>query len=88
MPDEGTKHTKRTSAQERLRASELRYRRLFEAARDGILLLDAASRRITDTNPYMVELLRSSKNHRETDARRFSCHGMRPLAFGRTMSGS
>ena len=27
-----------------LRTSEIRYRRLFEAARDGILILDAASR--------------------------------------------
>ena len=62
MPDKSTKPTKRTSAQERLRASELRYRRLFEAARDGILLLDAASRRITDTNPYMVELLGFSRD--------------------------
>jgi PAS domain S-box-containing protein len=61
MPDDGTKPAKRTSAQEKLRASELRYRRLFEAARDGILLLDAASRRITDTNPYMVELLGFSR---------------------------
>ena len=40
-----------------LRASELRYRRLFEAARDGILILDAETGRITDVNPYMVELL-------------------------------
>ena len=62
MPDKSTKSTMRTSAQERLRASELRYRRLFEAARDGILLLDAASRRITDTNPYMVELLGFSRD--------------------------
>ncbi|MGZ3388952.1 MAG: PAS domain S-box protein, partial [Isosphaeraceae bacterium] len=37
--------------------SEVRYRRLFEAARDGILLLDPDTRRITDANPFMVELL-------------------------------
>ena len=42
---------------EDLRASELRYRRLFESARDGILILDAASRQITDVNPFMVEFL-------------------------------
>jgi len=41
---------------EDLRASELRYRRLFESARDGILILDVGSRRITDVNPFMVEL--------------------------------
>jgi PAS domain S-box-containing protein len=40
-----------------LRVSELRYRRLFEAARDGILILDAATLEITDANPFMTELL-------------------------------
>ncbi|MBA2620426.1 MAG: PAS domain-containing protein, partial [Acidobacteria bacterium] len=40
-----------------LRASETRYRRLFESARDGILILDAGNGEITDVNPYMEELL-------------------------------
>jgi PAS domain S-box-containing protein len=40
-----------------MRASEIRYRRLFEAARDGILILDPGTRRITDANPFMSELL-------------------------------
>ncbi len=40
-----------------LRCSETRYRRLFEAARDGILLVDPATRKITDSNPFMSELL-------------------------------
>ena len=40
-----------------LRASELRYRRLFEAARDGILILDPNTQKITDANPFMSELL-------------------------------
>ncbi len=57
MTDKTNKLTKRVPPQEKLQASELRYRRLFEAARDGILILDAASRKITDVNPYMVELL-------------------------------
>jgi PAS domain S-box-containing protein len=39
------------------RASEIRYRRLFEAARDGILVLDPGTRKITDANPFMSELL-------------------------------
>ena len=47
----------RDQAQSRLRVSELRYRRLFEAARDGILILDAVSLKITDVNPFMTELL-------------------------------
>src|SRR5258705_10888610 len=40
-----------------LQASESRYRRLFESARDGILILDAVTQKITDANPFMVELL-------------------------------
>lgn len=40
-----------------LRASELSYRRLFEAARDGILILEVDSGRITDVNPFLTELL-------------------------------
>src|SRR4029078_11854680 len=34
-----------------------RYRRLIEAARDGILILDAVTLKITDVNPFMTELL-------------------------------
>jgi PAS domain S-box-containing protein len=40
-----------------IRVSETRYRRLFEAARDGILILDPSTRKITDANPFMSELL-------------------------------
>ena len=40
-----------------LQASELSYRRLFEAAQDGILILDFASGRITDVNPLLHNLL-------------------------------
>ncbi|HSB28431.1 MAG TPA: ATP-binding protein [Pyrinomonadaceae bacterium] len=47
----------RDHTQSRLRTSELRYRRLFEAARDGILILDAVTLKITDVNPFMTELL-------------------------------
>lgn len=35
----------------------MRYRRIFESAREGILLLDAVTRKITDVNPFMEELL-------------------------------
>ena len=40
-----------------LTVSEIRYRRLFETAKDGILILDADTGRITDANPYLQELL-------------------------------
>lgn len=40
-----------------LSASELRYRRLFEAARDGILVVDPTTRKIIEVNPYLVEFL-------------------------------
>src|ERR1700721_2554171 len=37
--------------------SETRYRRLFETAKDGILILDFATGQITDVNPFLVEML-------------------------------
>ncbi len=40
-----------------LSASELRYRRLFEAAYDGILIVDPETRAIIDVNPYLSRLL-------------------------------
>jgi PAS domain S-box-containing protein len=52
--------TERRRAEEELTASEVRYRRLFETAQDGILLLDADTERITDVNPFLTELLNYS----------------------------
>jgi PAS domain S-box-containing protein len=43
--------------QAQMRRSEIRYRRLFEAAHDGVLILDAVSRKIIDANPFMKDLL-------------------------------
>lgn len=37
--------------------SELRYRRLFETAQDGILILDANSGKILDANPFILDLI-------------------------------
>jgi diguanylate cyclase (GGDEF)-like protein/PAS domain S-box-containing protein len=42
---------------ETLAVSEMRYRRLFEAARDGIVLLNAKTAQIEDANPFFTELL-------------------------------
>ena len=41
--------------------SEGRYRRLFETAQDGILILDAGTGLITDVNPFLIELLEYSR---------------------------
>ena len=49
--------TARGKSEFALRVSETRYRRLFEAAKDGILILDAATGRIVDANPFICELL-------------------------------
>jgi len=40
-----------------LEASELRYRRLFETAQDGILILDADTGLIVDVNPFLIDIL-------------------------------
>jgi two-component system cell cycle sensor histidine kinase/response regulator CckA len=47
----------RKRAEEALRGSEIRYRRLFEAAQDGILILDFATGRVVDVNPFLTNLL-------------------------------
>ncbi|MGZ3798095.1 MAG: PAS domain S-box protein, partial [Pseudobdellovibrionaceae bacterium] len=54
--------TKRNEAEEALKASETRYRLLFESAKDGILLLNADTGHITDVNPYLMKMLGYSHN--------------------------
>jgi formate hydrogenlyase transcriptional activator len=49
--------TERKKTEEALKVSETRYRRLFETARDGILILDAETGQISDVNPFLVEML-------------------------------
>jgi len=44
-----------------LKDSELRYRRLFEATQDGILILDAKTGMIEDVNPYLIRMLGYSR---------------------------
>ncbi|MCW5199208.1 sigma 54-interacting transcriptional regulator, partial [Desulfobulbus sp. F1] len=46
---------------QRMKSSEIRYRRLFEAARDGILILDAETGKIADVNPFLIEILGYSR---------------------------
>ncbi len=49
--------TERKQVEEKLLASEVRYRRLFETAKDGILILDAKTGEIVDVNPFLMEML-------------------------------
>jgi len=49
------------AAQEALIESELRYRRLFDTAHDGILIVDFATSLIVDVNPFLLELLGYSR---------------------------
>ena len=49
------------SAELALKVSELRYRRLFETAQDGILILNADSGQIDDVNPFLTDMLGYSR---------------------------
>lgn len=55
-PDQAGKNVKHVS-KEALMASEVHYRRLFETAQDGILILDAETERIVDVNQFLIDLL-------------------------------
>jgi diguanylate cyclase (GGDEF)-like protein/PAS domain S-box-containing protein len=46
----------------KLKDSELQYRRLFETAQDGILILDALSGKIEDVNPFLIKILGYSRD--------------------------
>ncbi|WAC05309.1 MAG: PAS domain S-box protein [Methanoregula sp.] len=48
------------AAKEALRNSEIRYRKLFETANDGILLIDAETGEIINANPFLLTLIGSS----------------------------
>ena len=56
-PSHDTRTVQVDNSEQRMRASELSYRRLFEAAQDGILILDVDTGRISDVNPFLVKLL-------------------------------
>ena len=49
------------SAEYALKVSEMRYRRLFETAQDGILILNADSGQIDDVNPFLTDMLGYSR---------------------------
>ncbi len=49
--------TVRKRVEEARQAAEIRYRRLFEAAQDGILILDFATGQVVDVNSFLTNLL-------------------------------
>lgn len=54
--------TSRKFSEDALTLSESRYRRLFESAQDGILILNAETGKIVDVNPFLIDLLGYTKN--------------------------
>jgi len=54
--------TVRKAAARTINLSEKRYRRLFEAAKDGVLILETESGKIIDVNPFLIELTGYSKD--------------------------
>jgi PAS domain S-box-containing protein len=55
--------TERRQAERLIEISEARYRRLFEAAYDGILILDSQDGRVIDVNRFLIDLLRHPREH-------------------------
>ncbi|MEI7433176.1 MAG: PAS domain S-box protein [Methanomicrobiales archaeon] len=55
-------NTERKLAEEAQVASEIRYRRLFETAQDGILILDADTGQIVEVNPFLITMLGFSRD--------------------------
>jgi PAS domain S-box-containing protein len=54
--------TKRKLIEEKLKESENKFRRLFETAKDGILIIDYDTDKITDANPFLYKLLGYKEN--------------------------
>ncbi|MEK7608693.1 MAG: PAS domain S-box protein [Patescibacteria group bacterium] len=52
--------TEHRQAEHEMFLSEVRYRKLFETAKDGILLIDPETEKIIDANPFLLEMLASS----------------------------
>jgi len=87
--------TERKRAAQALYDSEVRYRRIFECAHDGILILDVGTAEVTEANPYMVQMLGYSSDElvgkelwqiglmRDADASRAMVHELQVNGFVR-----
>jgi PAS domain S-box-containing protein len=51
------------AAEQALQLSEMRYRRLFETAKDGILIVNAETGQIDDVNPFLLNLVGFSREN-------------------------
>jgi PAS domain S-box-containing protein len=83
----------KTGVRQSLRNSELRYRRLFETAQDGILILNARTGSISDVNPFLIDMLGYSREEfvekklwevgafRDIEASRNSFHALQKKEF-------
>jgi PAS domain S-box-containing protein len=54
-------HREQQSSARALQVSEARYRRLFETAQDGILIVNAETGQIDDVNPFLLHLVGYSR---------------------------
>jgi len=57
IEDLAARETGRRQTDDALKRSEIRYRRLFETAQDGILILDADTGQTLDVNPFLIKML-------------------------------
>ena len=55
-------YQERAEVADAMKASEVRYRRLFESAKDGILILDAETGMIVDVNPFLIDMVGFSRD--------------------------
>jgi PAS domain S-box-containing protein len=78
--------TDKISMIDALRTSELAYRRLFEAAPDGILILSAETGKIMDANPFLENLLQYPRRevigHKIWEVGPFRETGITEASFG------
>ena len=54
--------SERKKQEHKLLLSEIRYRRLFETAHDGVLIVDISTGKIVDANPFMTLMLGYAKD--------------------------
>ncbi len=54
--------TEQEAARQALKSSEIKYRRLFETSKEGLVLIEAETGEIFDVNPYIIDFLGYTKS--------------------------